>query len=1392
MRRRLLGPLILSVWAFPGAFVLAGDATLPSAIAVPKGPHLPSSVIPTTVDNAGQAIVDLEIEVPWAPKGAPAPGIHLRYESHAFGDGLLGRGWSLMGLTSIRRVQHEGISTEASSWMIEGAGTGAPLETQSEGYWRQSLEEEPLLVEFMEDRANLYDAQGILHVHGHPVLGEGHLGRLELTEIRDPRAPSSNVLVEWSLDHRPLTITKHDHRLVFEYEPRDLLVTTNAHGALETQTFRIYKIRVQHHQQDLWTYVISYGEGDTLLSIQKEALGVDLPAFRFEYGAYLDTPEAVGDLGLNPSEHLGLPTMIWEDHDRDGDPDLVRTSPGMWEIRENKGGTMFGEWLPQAVSPSWDVSVAGIHYADIDRDGSLEILYASPGGLQIHSQQGVYLRTDPAILPAGIEVVDFDGDHRVDFVAAAKGIAWTWTPQGLLTPVTFEPFGEDFGGWRRWVDLNGDGIADLLSQHPEGDLMWSLHRGRGHFEPTVSVGWSFGKILAVGDLDGDLQADFVVQRSYGMDILHQDGSLWRSIEMDPISTDTITISDVDADGHPEILRSGEHGWGVWRLAGPSTGKLLQSAYGGATTTFTYAPMPSIVQGVTLPYGQSLVSHVQTRVPLGSDTLHTYAYTDSLYDAAHASPFGHRLVVETSEGTEHVEGGWTSTEYETSWDLRGRIRVEETPSISVESVWEVAGRRIQTSEVFRMVRGQASLVTYEYDTWGNLLIQASQGALDLEGDEITVTQEILEPTTWTAPKHRVLRETKEGVDRRVRFWMYDGGYDPILEGVGEGEEEEIRGWMAYEEGLRVSLEDGEGTVLASIYDSEGKPLQEAYDDGEGNILTFGASYEDALGLPHEVQTPEGVLHGIRYDALGRTLEVSRNGRREVSYRYHDLEACTIVETVGSLSHTIVWTNHAGEAVQSVERTEDGWVLRQTSFESGLPAVTFYPSYLQGPVEYTCTLFSNSSPSSQTWYSFDQEPLKVSTPGNTVHFEYSEGTTHKWSEDDALRGSPGVTMRYDGQGREIEIDYYGEVYAYAWSSGGEIFAVTDPLGHRRSYFYDSRGDLRGIQDPDAGLVRYDYDGRANLIQTETYDEVLSYGYDGFGRLVQVMGDEEEIHRLDYNDRGLVGRYVDQGEGTLDLEYDDFGRMLSKRRQVDGYDLRVGYEYDAENNVARILAPVEGVHVDLRWGGAHRLLEVVGYIPEIHYAPSGEWSSLRLTNGMTVTRDFDAQGYETTRDVGDWYLRTKYDARHNTLERSTPLHQDRFEYDARSQLVQWDRGEGRVQMTYAPDGTRLSSGGHLESVQGSHRLIGATYTPGGKIRTKEDVTYRYDALGRVVTLEEKGRTEHYRYDYSHHPYQSWTTDADGVVMQHRVHEDPLEVRDGSTMFWIPGPIPMAQPLE
>ena len=297
-------------------------------------------------------------------------------------------------------------------------------------------------------------------------------------------------------------------------------------------------------------------------------------------------PEPIFD---NPEYLVGArPFAIASaDLDGDGDADLVTANfiEATISVLLNNGDGTFADAVAYQIGffqPFAATEPASVAIGDLDDDGDLDLVVSSaradfggnlPGIISVLLNAGDGTFPDQVIHgtglgPFSVALEDLDDDGDLDIAVAMRdsdGIQIFFNNGGGSFVFGMSFSAGDFPDGMVIGDLDGDGDPDFaVTNWTENVVSVLLNNGDGSFGPRVTYSAGVGPLAsAISDLDGDGDLDLVVadlgpNDSVGMtvSVLLNDGNgafpNLVSYGVDERPSD-VAISDLDADGHPDVV-----------------------------------------------------------------------------------------------------------------------------------------------------------------------------------------------------------------------------------------------------------------------------------------------------------------------------------------------------------------------------------------------------------------------------------------------------------------------------------------------------------------------------------------------------------------------------------------------------------------------------------------------------------------------------------------------------------------------------------------------------------------------------------------------------------------------------------------------------------------------
>jgi len=291
-----------------------------------------------------------------------------------------------------------------------------------------------------------------------------------------------------------------------------------------------------------------------------------------------------------------VPYAVAGDADGDGAPDLLVSDVDLTVVLDPRGAA-----AEHTLQHGTD-TVGPVAVGDIDVDGYVDLLYAdaTSGAAWVLPGRGAgqFGTAVPAqaVGPATqLRLADVTGDGVPELVGVASSGA-VGLRKGDPTGV-FEPSLGHTDGVRQprgeVVDLDGDGLDEVVLARIGGGLLWADDDGAGQPQWTAWPGAELVQSLAAGDLEGDGQLELVVLTTNDEVVIYATGAKGLA-EVDRVGAPgrepfAVYLADRDGDGADELLVHSDcelgYVYGVYPYC--QTRQLLHTASGapGALSAF---------------------------------------------------------------------------------------------------------------------------------------------------------------------------------------------------------------------------------------------------------------------------------------------------------------------------------------------------------------------------------------------------------------------------------------------------------------------------------------------------------------------------------------------------------------------------------------------------------------------------------------------------------------------------------------------------------------------------------------------------------------------------------------------------------------------------------------
>jgi RHS repeat-associated protein len=659
--------------------------------------------------------------------------------------------------------------------------------------------------------------------------------------------------------------------------------------------------------------------------------------------------------------------------------------------------------------------------------------------------------------------------------------------------------------------------------------------------------------------------------------------------------------------------------------------------------------------------------------------------------------------------------------ELSFDAHHRLTgVSEAAVPLVSYEFDAAGDLVR-------VRSQAGQTTREFTYRNHIMVRHAQpGGLvsDYEYSEYTPTGRVLRNTTNTGQSWQFVYAmgqtmVTDNLGRR-EYYKFDRQrrYTGKTDAMGGAERFELDAF-----GNLVARTDAAGSTERYRYDGRSRITR--IEAADGAVTTIG--YDLGCDKPAIVTDALGASTRLRYDRAGNLVAVTDALGQRTEYRY----------------------DKRGLPVELID-------ARGGSKRMAYNAAAQLTAYTD------CS-------------------------GQTTHFDYDHNG-NLITATDAL-GHRSV-YGYDGAGRLIAASYPdGGSETYDYDALGRLVGHTDAAGQKTSYAIDAEGRLLARTNALGGKLEYRYDGAKRLAQLVNENgAVYAFSYDPLDRLVKETGFDTRTTGYTYDKVGRAMVKTELGhtgaaewqkqDATIETSYrrDAAGRLVEKciiggtaEQRATGA-LVTRYRYDALGRLTE--AANDDATVSLAIDAIGQLLEernhVHGASSTLRHAYDALGNRIQtiLPDGRTLNHLFYGSGHLHQINIdGEVVSDIERDANHREISRTQGALTSRFDYDPvgrlTAQLARLDparAGAGLAQQRVAlhEDDVAMTDGRSL--IARRYR-----YDRAGNLTAIDDkragtTTYRYDAIGRILSAVQPQLAEAFAFDPAHNLLDPAALDTGG----------------------------------
>lgn len=938
------------------------------------------------------------------------------------------------------------------------------------------------------------------------------------------------------------------------------------------------------------------------------------------------------------------------------------------------------------------------------------------------------------------------------------------------------------------ADVNGDGKADAIA--PYGGIFVGLSKGNGTFHllssnvPSTAVHCGAPKCNAVdanGDGYQDLVSFFPTYPTGAVVRVHLgkgDGTFLPRIETTvatsgfydptaPKDTWRHYFGDINGDGSTDVVvNEGINGTlraHVFLALGTKTrlARQVQNPYGGKAV-YDYQPSTSAAN-TKMPFVLPLLTSLVLDDGRGNTYSRSFQYFGGVWSATDRAFLGFRSVKTVLPRGDYTETLYRQTfssagkpERVTRYDATGRRYDYSEQTISESGVGVTTSLVTEKAdyECHQTTICRGHKVAYSYDSFGNVVEEIDHGDIAVTGDERTTAASYFPNLAayivgLPGSESVYTGTTVYGTKLASTLNFYDSANSEVVP-PSIGNVTKSFAWLdtanSYAETTRTydaygnvkSITDPRNATTNLTYD----PVYNTFVTRRCNALNHCENYgwDTVRGLKTSSRDANNALTEFGFDALGRGSWQKNPDNGLITTQYVSIGSPAeqhVLTTLPDGSANGLWTqmffDGLGREWKSVKEGSPSASERLRAYSGSFLEV--WKSGVWQPV--------GQSPQYDV---FDYDGIGRQT--KVTHADLSSITT-SYGVD--ARGP--YTLKTDEVGKQTKSyrDVRGNIVAVTERQGGawytteysfnlrdQLIGIFDPYANETILVWDSLGRKVSTVDMDLGMWSWQYDlGNLVLNQTDAKQQTITYSYDALGRLKTKSSSAGVVswtYDVGSNAKGRLSS-ISYIYGTQGFAYDSMGRTTTLNQCIDGVCRTMQQSFDLLGRTKTLTYP-NGEIVSHNYNAAGNLVKVDGYVDSISWSAASQPTSMRYSNGDTVSFSYEAGRQWQTAGLSQTKQGTTYAhsynynrAGHVTLtdhsirQKGTELLNSNlsFGYDDRHRLISVD---GSQSQTFSYDA--------IGNITHNSAVGDYTYDPAHKhaVVTAGPNTYSYDANGDMLT--------------------------------------------------------------